>query len=92
MNETQKKEVVNRLKSVEGHVRGIERMVEEDQYCIDILKQTKAVQRALDKVNAMILDNHLHSCVTRAIQGDDAQDRERVIDELLDVFETTSRL
>ncbi len=92
MNETQKKDVVNRLKSVEGHIRGIERMVEEDQYCIDILKQTKAVQRAIDKVNAMILDNHLHSCVTRAIQGDDAQDRERVIDELLDVFETTSRL
>lgn len=88
----QKKKILNRLKSIEGHVRGVQRMVEEDKYCIDILKQTLAVQRALDKVNALILENHLETCVTTAIQGDDPSERERVITELLDVFETSSKL
>ncbi len=92
MDETRKKEVLNRLKSVEGHVRGIERMVENDDYCVDIIKQTRAVQRAIDKINGMILDNHLHTCVTTAIRGDDVSDRERVLHELMDVFETTARL
>ncbi len=88
----QKKKILNRLKSIEGHVRGVQRMVEEDKYCIDILKQTLAVQRALDKVNALILENHLETCVTTAIQSDDPSERERVITELLDVFETSSKL
>ena len=88
----QKKRILNRLKSIEGHVRGVQRMIEEDKYCIDILKQTLAVQRALDKVNALILENHLETCVTTAIQGDDPSERERVITELLDVFETSSKL
>jgi len=88
----QKKKILNRLKSIEGHVGGVHRMVEEDKYCIDILKQTLAVQRAIDKVNALILENHLETCVTTAIQGDDPSERERVITELLDVFETSSKL
>ncbi len=88
----QKNKIVNRLKSIEGHVRGVQRMVVEDKYCIDILKQTLAVQRAIDKVNALILENHLETCVTTAIQGDDPSERERVITELLDVFETSSKL
>jgi len=88
----QKNKIVNRLKSIEGHVRGVQRMVVEDKYCIDILKQTLAVQRALDKVNALILENHLETCVTTAIRGDDPSERERVITELLDVFETSSKL
>jgi DNA-binding FrmR family transcriptional regulator len=92
MNEANKKEILNRLKSVEGHVRGILRMVDEDQYCIDIIKQTMAVQRALDKVNGLILENHLNTCVTTAIQGDNPAERQRVIHELLDVFETTRKL
>ncbi|MGB5932367.1 MAG: metal-sensitive transcriptional regulator [Anaerolineae bacterium] len=88
----QKNKIVNRLKSIEGHVRGVQRMIEEDKYCIDILKQTLAVQRAIDKVNALILENHLETCVTTAIRGDDPSERERVITELLDVFETSSKL
>ena len=48
MNDDHRKKVLNRLKSIEGHVRGIERMVEEDTYCIDVVRQTIAVQRALD--------------------------------------------
>ena len=92
MNEASKKEVLSRLKSVEGHIRGIERMVEEDHYCVDIIQQTIAVKRAIDKINGLILVNHLHTCVTTAIQGDSLSDRERVINELLDVFETTSKI
>ncbi|MBM3449390.1 MAG: metal-sensitive transcriptional regulator [Armatimonadetes bacterium] len=79
--------VVTRLRSIEGHLRGIIRMVEEDQYCMDVLTQTHAVQRALDKVNALLLERHLHHCVTAAIRSEDQTARDRVIAELLDVFE-----
>ncbi|MER3457163.1 MAG: transcriptional regulator [candidate division GAL15 bacterium] len=82
-----KEEILARLRSIEGHVRGVLRMVEEDAYCIDILKQTRAVQAALDRVNALLLERHLHHCVSTAIRSDDPQERERVIAELLDVFE-----
>ncbi len=92
MEEEKRKKVLARLKSIEGHVRGVQRMVEEEAYCIDILKQTTAVQAAIDKVNSIILENHLHSCVTTAIRGEDPGERERVISELLDVFETQSKL
>jgi len=84
-------DITRRLKSVEGHVRGIERMVDEGAYCVDIVNQILAVQRALKKVSAMVLDRHLHTCVTRAVQGEDAQSRERVLSELLEVFEANGR-
>jgi len=92
MEEGMKTQVLNRLRSIEGHVRGIERMVDEDAYCIDVIKQTIAVQHALDKVNGLILQNHLQTCVTTAIRGEEPQERERVIGELLEVFETASKL
>lgn len=92
MEEGIKTKVLQRLKSIEGHVRGVQRMVEEDTYCIDIIKQTQAVQRAIDKVNALILENHLHDCVTMAIRGEDRGERERVLGELMDVFEMSSKL
>ncbi len=82
-----KQTILNRLKSIEGHVRGIERMVEEDQYCIDILNQTSAVHKALEKVDVMILENHLETCVTTAIRSDDPGERERVIRELMALFQ-----
>ena len=78
--------IVNRLKSIEGHVRGVEKMVEDDTYCIDIVKQIEAIQAALQKVNALVLDRHLHTCVTTAIRGDDLTERERVIGEIMEVF------
>ena len=84
--------ILNRLKSIEGHIRGIERMVEDGQYCVDIANQILAVQRALHKVNGMILDRHLHTCVTTAIRGDDPDERERVIEEIMGVFEATGKL
>jgi DNA-binding FrmR family transcriptional regulator len=92
MADDQKHGILNRLKSIEGHVRGIQRMVEDEAYCIDVINQSLAVQRALDKVNSLILGHHLQTCVTTAIRGDDPVDRERVITELLSVFETKGRI
>ena len=85
-------DITRRLKSVEGHVRGIERMVDQGAYCVDIVNQILAVERALKKVSALVLDRHLHSCVTRAIQGDDVQSRERVLEELLALFEANGKI
>jgi len=84
--------IVNRLKSVEGHVRGIERMVENGEYCIDIVNQVLAVQRALQKVNSLVLNRHLHTCVTTALRSDDPDERERVINEIMSIFEATGKL
>ena len=92
MTEDHKREILNRLKSVEGHVRGIERMVDENAYWIEVINQVLAVQRALDKVNGLILERHLQTCVTTAIRGDDAGERERVISEIMNVFETTGKM
>lgn len=92
MAQNHKEQVVARLKSIEGHVRGVARMVEEDAYCIDVIKQTMAIIKAVEKVNLMILDNHLNTCVTTAIRGENPADRERVLTELLEVFETSGKL
>ena len=78
--------IVNRLKSIEGHVRGVSKMVEDGAYCIDIVKQIEAIQAALQKVSGLVLDRHLHTCVTTAIRGDDPTERERVIGEIMEVF------
>jgi DNA-binding FrmR family transcriptional regulator len=92
MAEEHKQGIINRLKSIEGHVRGVQRMVDEDVYCIDIINQNLAVQRALEKVNGLILERHLQTCVTSAIQGDHPAERERVIAEIMNVFEATSKM
>jgi CsoR family transcriptional regulator, copper-sensing transcriptional repressor len=86
-NGKSKQDVLRRLKSAEGHIRGIQRMLEGDQYCIDIINQVNAVQSALDKVNGLVLERHLQTCVTTAIKSDDQNERERVIGELLQVFQ-----
>lgn len=84
-------DIVRRLKSVEGHVRGVTRMVDEGAYCVEVVNQIVAVQRALKKVSALVLDRHLHTCVTHAIQGDDAAAKDRVLQELMGVFEATGK-
>jgi DNA-binding FrmR family transcriptional regulator len=86
MDDQTKAGVIRRLQSAEGHVRGIQRMVEEDKYCIEVLKQVEAVQAALGKINEIILDQHLRTCVTTAIRGDEPARREAVISEILEVF------
>ncbi len=80
-------DVLARLKNVEGHVRGIERMVEQDEYCIDIIRQIQAVQSALNKVSSMVLEGHLNSCLITAVRGDDPDERERVLKEIGEIFD-----
>ena len=92
MDETTRKTITRRLASAAGHLKGIERMVEEDIYCIDIIRQVQAVQAALNKVNGLILDNHLHTCVTTAIQGDDPDEREKMLKEVTSVFEMSNKI
>ena len=87
-----KQQLLTRLKTIEGHVRGVQRMVEADAYCIDLIKQTQAIQRALDKFNSLVLAEHLNGCVTTAIRSEEPQERERVVTELLQVFEASSNL
>ena len=92
MDEAKKKAVAQRLASAAGHIKGIERMVQEDEYCIDVIRQIQAVQAALNKVSALVLDNHLHTCVSEAIKGDDPDQREAMLQEVTSVFEMSSKL
>ena len=82
---------LRRLKTIEGHIRGIQRMLEEDKYCIDIIRQIQAVQSALNKVSAKILDGHLNTCLLNAVQGDDPDERQRVLNEITEVFDAANR-
>ncbi|MBM3153669.1 MAG: metal-sensitive transcriptional regulator [Chloroflexi bacterium] len=84
--------VLKRLRIVEGHLKGVIRMVEEGAYCIDIIRQIQAVDAALNKVSAQILDGHLNSCVITAVQGEDPAERQRVLKEVLEVFETSTKV
>ncbi len=83
---------IRRLKTIEGHLRGVIRMVEEDAYCIDVIRQIQAVEAALNKVSSQILEGHLNSCVITAIQGDDPKERERVLQEITEVFEMANKV
>ena len=85
-------EALKRLRIIEGHLKGVMRMVQEDAYCIDVIRQMQAVQAALNKVSGMILENHLNSCVITAVQGEDPGERQRVLQEVLDVYETATKV
>ncbi len=87
-----KADALKRMKSIAGHVKGIEKMLENDEYCIDVIKQIQAVQAALNKVSTILLDGHLRSCVTTAIQGEDRAERERVLKEIAQVFDTATKV
>jgi CsoR family transcriptional regulator, copper-sensing transcriptional repressor len=75
-----------RLRRVEGQVQGIQRMVEEEQYCVDILLQLAAVQGAVAQVQRLLLGRHIESCVADAIRSGTSRERQRKVDELLEVF------
>ncbi|MCC6178134.1 MAG: metal-sensitive transcriptional regulator [Chloroflexi bacterium] len=83
-----KHDVLKRLAYVEGHLKGIRKMVEEDQYCVDILKQTYAVKRAIDKLEALLLQGHLEGCVREGFH-DGREDT--IIGELRELFELSRR-
>jgi len=83
--------VVNRLKRIEGQVRGIQRMVEDDRYCIDILTQIQAIKAAIGKVESEVLRNHARHCVREAIASGDEEDQTTKFAELIDLFEKVKR-
>jgi DNA-binding FrmR family transcriptional regulator len=87
MNQSNQQLARHRLRSISGHLKHVEKMVDEDQYCVDIMRQIQAVQAALSKVNALILEDHLHHCVTAAVRGEDADQRERVLREIMEVYQ-----
>ena len=79
-------EALGRMKSVEGQVRGITRMIEEERYCIDIVDQIASARAALAKVSEQILRRHIETCVVRDLSDGSATDRQRVVDELMTTF------
>lgn len=88
MDAETRQDALRRLAYVEGHLKGIRKMLEEGQYCVDVLKQLYAVQRALDKIEGIILAGHLRQCVPEGIRaGRDSQ----VIEELTELYELASR-
>ncbi len=84
MKEETKKETTRRLKIIEGHLKKVRKMVEDDQYCIDILNQSLAVQNSLKKVDEIVLEGHLQSCVKEAMKNN--HNSKEAIEELLKVF------
>lgn len=84
-------QALERLKNIEGHVRGIHRMLDEGEYCIDVIRQIQAVQAALTKVSSLVLEQHLNSCVITAVRGDDLAERERVLKEIQEIFNQSKK-
>lgn len=84
-----KKQVLNRMNYISGHFEGVKKMLRNDKYCIDIIKQNEAVIAAIEKVNQMILENHLNTCVTEAIKEKNEKERRKKIKELLEIFKNT---
>jgi DNA-binding FrmR family transcriptional regulator len=85
-------DTLKRLRTIEGHLRGVMRMVDEDAYCIDVIRQIQAIEAALNKVSARILESHLNSCVITAVQGEDQNERARVLKEITEVFEMSTKV
>lgn len=84
----EKQAVVNRLKRIEGQVRGIQKMVEEDRYCVDVLVQISAIDAALKKVGFSMMERHTKHCVSHAVQSGEGDE---AIDELMDVIKQFSK-
>ncbi len=91
MNKNSKASTLKRLKRIEGQVRGLGRMVEDDRYCIDIVTQIGAVRAALRRVEEEILRDHVAHCVEHAISSGDKADQRRKLAELMDVMGRAGR-
>jgi DNA-binding FrmR family transcriptional regulator len=81
-----KAKLLSRLKRIEGQVRGVQRMVEDDRYCIDVLTQIRAINAALDKVGEAVMRDHLGHCVAEAMRGGTEEERAEKIEEIMAVL------
>jgi DNA-binding FrmR family transcriptional regulator len=78
-----KKDAVNRISYIQGHLAGVKKMVEEGRYCVDVLKQTYAIRRAIEKLETKLLDGHLHSCVAQGVREGRSDE---ILDELVELY------
>ena len=86
-----KPKLLNRLKRIEGQVRGVARMLEEDRYCIDVLTQLQAIRAALTRVETEMLKDHLDHCIETAIVSGDATEQRKKAGELIELLERAVR-
>lgn len=85
LSKSNDKEALNRrLKRIEGQVKGIQKMIDEDRYCVDVLVQISAIRSAINKVGSIVLENHIKGCVSESLKHDDEQTSEDMIAELMD--------
>ena len=91
MKRDNKGNLLNRLSRIEGQVRGLARMVEEDRYCIDVLTQLRAARAALSRVETEMLRDHLDHCIEAAIVGGDTAEQRRKAGELIELLERSAR-
>jgi CsoR family transcriptional regulator, copper-sensing transcriptional repressor len=91
MQRDNKAALANRLSRIEGQVRGVARMIEEDRYCIDVLTQLQAVRAALARVETEMLNDHLAHCIEAAISGGDSGDQRRKAGELIQLLQRSAR-
>lgn len=92
MNPEAKQGARTRLRRIAGQVAGIQRMIDEDRYCVDVLLQIAAVESALDRVGKIVLGNHVETCVSSALASGRPRERREKIDELLEVFSRFGRI
>ncbi|MCS3676318.1 DNA-binding FrmR family transcriptional regulator [Salinibacter ruber] len=88
LSDDKREDFRSRLSRIEGQVRGVQRMVEEDRYCGDVLNQIHSVQQALKSVERKILRNHLETCLTDAVQSGDEEARQEGYDEFMNLLKT----
>ena len=80
------KENITALKRIEGQIRGVQKMIEEERYCVDILNQLRSVVKAIGAVKKKIYRKHLENCVTDALKGNSAAEKQKKIDEVINLL------
>ncbi len=86
MDADTKRQAIARLRKIEGQVQGVQRMLEEGKYCVDILLQISAIQGALEQVSKILMSRHIESCVVESLKAGSERERARKIEELIQVF------
>lgn len=85
-----KKRALHRTKILEGQMRGVQKMIENEDYCMDILTQSLAIQKSIGSLNKLILENHVRTHIKESLNSNSDKDREKAIEELLDLYELSN--